>query len=71
MASLVWYVFCGPLFNFIFLRPTELISCAQVETYATMHHGWMGARANLNNEENLKEYKRGYNQLVGFFEKHL
>ncbi len=30
-----------------------------VETYATMHHGWMGARAKLGEEENLKEYERG------------
>lgn len=30
-----------------------------VETYATMHHGWMGARAKLHEEENLKEYERG------------
>ena len=30
-----------------------------VETYATMHHGWMGARAKLEEEENLKEYERG------------
>lgn len=32
----------------------------EVETYATMHHGWMGARANLQDDENLKEYERGY-----------
>jgi dienelactone hydrolase len=30
-----------------------------VETYGTMHHGWMGARAKLHEEENLKEYERG------------
>jgi hypothetical protein len=24
-----------------------------------MHHGWMGARAKLGEEENLKEYTRG------------
>ncbi|RDL34671.1 uncharacterized protein BP5553_07799 [Venustampulla echinocandica] len=42
-----------------------------VETYADMHHGWMGARANLANERNLKEYERGYNQLAAFFAKHL
>jgi dienelactone hydrolase len=42
-----------------------------VETYGTMHHGWMGARAKLGEEENLKEYERGYNQLAGFFGKHL
>ncbi|PYH98114.1 2-dehydropantoate 2-reductase [Aspergillus ellipticus CBS 707.79] len=34
-----------------------------VETYETMWHGWMGARANLEGEESLAEYKRGYNQL--------
>jgi dienelactone hydrolase len=43
----------------------------KVETYATMHHGWMGARANLSNADNLKEYERGYNQLAGFFAKYL
>jgi dienelactone hydrolase len=31
-----------------------------VETYATMHHGWMGARAKLGEEANLKEYTRGW-----------
>ncbi|OOF94071.1 hypothetical protein ASPCADRAFT_397762 [Aspergillus carbonarius ITEM 5010] len=30
-----------------------------VETYPTMWHGWMGARANLTGEESLAEYKRG------------
>ncbi|PQE15366.1 dienelactone hydrolase protein [Rutstroemia sp. NJR-2017a BVV2] len=42
-----------------------------VETYPTMHHGWMGARANLSNEDNLKEYARGYNQCAKFFSEHL
>ncbi|PWY87403.1 alpha/beta-hydrolase [Aspergillus heteromorphus CBS 117.55] len=42
-----------------------------VETYEKMWHGWMGARANLEGEESLAEYKRGYNQLADFFEKHL
>ena len=31
----------------------------EVETYGTMHHGWMGARADLKNEANFKEYERG------------
>ncbi|KAI9734882.1 MAG: hypothetical protein M1834_001962 [Cirrosporium novae-zelandiae] len=31
----------------------------EFETYSTMHHGWMGARADLKNEENAKEYERG------------
>lgn len=30
-----------------------------VENYSTMHHGWMGARANLQDEGNEKEYERG------------
>ena len=30
-----------------------------VERYGTMHHGWMGARAKLNEEEDLKEFTRG------------
>ncbi|PQE31391.1 dienelactone hydrolase protein [Rutstroemia sp. NJR-2017a WRK4] len=42
-----------------------------VETYPTMHHGWMGARANLSNDDNLKEYARGYNQCASFFAEHL
>ncbi|KAJ5110402.1 hypothetical protein N7532_000937 [Penicillium argentinense] len=43
-----------------------------VETYSSMWHGWMGARANLENEESRAEYVRGrYAQLADFFEKHL
>lgn len=30
-----------------------------VDTYSTMHHGWMGARANLEDAENKKEFERG------------
>ena len=30
-----------------------------VEKYASMHHGWMGARAKLEDKENLKEFERG------------
>ena len=42
-----------------------------VETYGTMHHGWMGARADLKNEDNLKEYERGYTAVADFFNKYL
>jgi len=42
-----------------------------VDSYMTMHHGWMGTRAKLHDEENLKEYERGYNQIAAFFAKHL
>lgn len=30
-----------------------------VETYSTMWHGWMGARADLDGEESRAEYTRG------------
>ena len=30
-----------------------------VEIYSTMFHGWMGARARLEDEENVKEFERG------------
>jgi len=39
--------------------------------YTNMHHGWAGARANLENEENLKEFEDVYKRLVIFFEKNL
>ncbi|CAL5868427.1 uncharacterized protein PFLUO_LOCUS2652 [Penicillium psychrofluorescens] len=42
-----------------------------VETYSTMWHGWMGARANLQKEDSCAEYTRGYTQVAQFFEKHL
>ncbi|KAJ5301262.1 hypothetical protein N7508_006125 [Penicillium antarcticum] len=42
-----------------------------VETFSTMWHGWMGARADLDGEESRSEYMRGYLQLAEFFEKHL
>ncbi|KAH6871771.1 hypothetical protein B0T10DRAFT_590516 [Thelonectria olida] len=43
----------------------------EVETYSTMFHGWMGARANLEDPANLKEYERGYKQTAEFFSKYL
>ena len=30
-----------------------------VEIYSSMFHGWMGGRANLENEDNAKEFERG------------
>ncbi|KAA6412563.1 MAG: Dienelactone hydrolase [Lasallia pustulata] len=42
-----------------------------VETYETMFHGWMGARANLEDEANEKEFVRGYKQVAEFFAKYL
>ncbi|CAK7229212.1 hypothetical protein SBRCBS47491_007169 [Sporothrix bragantina] len=43
----------------------------EVTTYANMFHGWMGARSNLADAENVKEYARGYEQAAAFFNKHL
>ena len=43
----------------------------EVETYANMFHGWMGARSNLADAENVKEFARGYEQIAAFFNKHL
>jgi hypothetical protein len=31
-----------------------------VDTYDTIHHGWMGARADLEDDANAKEFQRGY-----------
>ena len=31
----------------------------EVETYDKMFHGWMGAKANLEDAENAKEFERG------------
>lgn len=31
----------------------------QVETYGSMWHGWMGARANLDDDHSRAEYTRG------------
>ena len=52
----------------IFSRPGKV---GVVETYTTMFHGWMGARANLAKEDNLAEYERGYKQVAEFFNAHL
>ncbi len=52
----------------ILSRPGKV---GEVETYTTMFHGWMGARANLAKEDNLAEYERGYKQVADFFNAHL
>ncbi|KAF2734326.1 alpha/beta-hydrolase [Polyplosphaeria fusca] len=36
-----------------------------------MQHGWMGARAKLEEEEGKKEFERGYKLVADFFEKRL
>ncbi len=52
----------------ILSRPGKI---GEVDTYETMFHGWMGARANLSDEKNVKEFERGYAQVATFFRKYL
>jgi len=40
---------------------------SEVETYAEMHHGWMGGRARLQEEHFKNEYLRGYTKCAEWF----
>ena len=42
-----------------------------VEIFGDQIHGWMAARANLDDANVKKEYERGYKTLLDFFAKHL
>ncbi|KAI1437832.1 alpha/beta-hydrolase [Xylaria sp. CBS 124048] len=42
-----------------------------VETFADQIHGWMAARADLDDERVKSEYKRGYEAVLTFLSKHL
>lgn len=43
-----------------------------VETYGPpMFHGWMGARANLEDKTNAREFERGYKQVSEFLAKYV
>ncbi|KAJ5469774.1 hypothetical protein N7530_007131 [Penicillium desertorum] len=55
------------------LKPYEeaLPPHSEFELYGTMFHGWMGARANLESEENVREFNRGYKQVATFFNRWL
>ncbi|KOS22986.1 putative AIM2 family protein [Escovopsis weberi] len=44
---------------------------SSVVKFETMFHGWMGARAKLTDEENVKEYERGYAMVGKFFSEQL
>jgi dienelactone hydrolase len=43
----------------------------EITTYEAMHHGWMGARANLKDKANEEEFQRGYEQASVFCSKQL
>jgi dienelactone hydrolase len=42
-----------------------------VETFGDQIHGWMAARADLENPRVKQEYERGYKTLLEFFAKHV
>ncbi|CRK14971.1 hypothetical protein BN1708_017341, partial [Verticillium longisporum] len=42
-----------------------------VETFKDQIHGWMAARADLEDERVKEEYARGYKTVVEFFSKNL
>jgi dienelactone hydrolase len=42
-----------------------------VEWFPTQLHGWMAARADLEDEKVKKEYERGYKTVLDFFHKHM
>ena len=42
-----------------------------VETYPDQVHGWMAARADLDDERVRAEYKRGYETVLKFLSEHL
>lgn len=41
-----------------------------IESFGDQLHGWMSARANLEDERARKEYERGYKTVLEFFGKH-
>jgi dienelactone hydrolase len=43
----------------------------RVETFGDQSHGWMAARADLNDPIVKSEYARGYAILLEFFQEHL
>jgi dienelactone hydrolase len=42
-----------------------------VETFKDQVHGWMAARADLEDERVRGEYTRGYETVLKFFAKHI
>jgi hypothetical protein len=41
-----------------------------IERFDDQLHGWMSARADLEDERVKREYERGYKTVLGFFGKH-
>ena len=49
----------------------NLTADKHIETFGDQVHGWMAARADLEDEKVRKEYERGYQVLLDFYHKHL
>lgn len=49
----------------------NLTGAKYVETFGDQIHGWMAARANLDDPRVKEEYERGYKTLLEFFATHL
>lgn len=43
---------------------------SHIETYDAVH-GWMAARADFEKEDHVREYNRGYKQVVNYLKDHL
>lgn len=54
-----------PRFFFFFFLPVAWVGCV------TLTLGGTGARANLEDETNAKEFERGYKQVAEFLEKYI
>ena len=50
---------------------SKLKKDGKLEYFGNMPHGWMSARGDLNDSEAKKEYERGYQLAVEFFNEHL
>ncbi|KAJ3155446.1 hypothetical protein HDU89_006409 [Geranomyces variabilis] len=45
----------------------EIKDLCSFHSYRNMHHGWAGARANLEDPDNLREFQDVYRRLADFF----
>ncbi|KAF3916546.1 hypothetical protein ABW20_dc0102145 [Dactylellina cionopaga] len=50
---------------------TTLNDKCHVETYGQNIHGWMGAKANLQDASDKAAFEKGYHQIANFFAKYL
>ncbi|RPA80776.1 hypothetical protein BJ508DRAFT_415244 [Ascobolus immersus RN42] len=53
-----------------YAKVDEKVAKSEVHTYADMHHGWMGARAKLDEIEYKEKFNQGYKQVAEWVNKH-